>query len=34
MNKYIHARISFSPVMDKDIKINVAIYMIIGRNVR
>jgi len=34
VNKYIHARIAFSPVMNRDIEINICTYIIIGRNVR
>lgn len=34
VNKYTHARIAFSPVMDRNIEINISIYRIIGRNVR
>lgn len=34
VNKYIHARIAFLPVTDRDIEINIGIYTIIGRNVR
>lgn len=34
VNKYIHARIAFWSVKDRDIEINICVYTITGRNVR